>query len=155
MEIRPARVEDVEAVLPLVAKIAALHESWDESRFGARSGVPEMYDGWMRSHAESDESVFLVAEREGRIIAFLIATIEFNIPIYRIEQYGFIHDLWVEEAYRNEGIARSMTMLALERFKSIGVTQVRLDTAAKNEIARGMFAQCGFRESTVEMLCDL
>ena len=155
MEIRAARVEDVEAVLPLVEKIAALHESWDEARFGARPGVSDMYAGWLRHHAEGDESVFLVAEREGQIVAFLIATTEFNIPIYRVEQYGFIHDLWVEEAYRNEGIARAMAMMALEKFKAIGVTQVRLDTAAKNDIARGMFAQCGFRESTVEMLCEL
>ena len=98
MEIRPAREEDVEAVLPLVEKIAALHESWDEGRFGARPGVSDMYAGWLRSHCDSEESVFLVAEREGQVVAFLIATTEFNIPIYRVEQYGFIHDLWVEAA---------------------------------------------------------
>jgi hypothetical protein len=32
---------------------------------------------------------------------------------------------------------------------------VRLDTAAKNDAARGLFAQCGFRESSREMLIQL
>jgi ribosomal protein S18 acetylase RimI-like enzyme len=155
MQIRPARVEDVDQVLPLVQKIVALHEQWDATRFGAREDAADMYDHWLRGRADDDDAVFLVAEREGAIVGFLIATVDNNIPIYTLDRYGFVHDLWVEEAYRNEGVGRSMTMLALEQFKKLGVTQVRLDTAMKNEAARKMFEQCGFRASTVEMLCEL
>src|SRR5581483_6932429 len=100
-------------------------------------------------------SVFLVAEREGRLVAFLIATVEREIPIYRIEEFGFIHDLWVEPEYRNEGIARQMTMLAIEKFREIGVKQVRLDTHAKNDAARALCASCGFRPSVTEMLIEI
>ena len=80
---------------------------------------------------------------------------EREIPIYRIEEFGFIHDLWVEEDYRHEGIARQMVTLAVERFREIGVPQIRLDTAAGNEAARALFAACGFRPSTTEMLIEL
>jgi ribosomal protein S18 acetylase RimI-like enzyme len=69
--------------------------------------------------------------------------------------FGFIHDLWVDPEYRNEGIARQMTMLAIERFREMGVKQIRLDTAAKNDGARGLFASCGFRESMTEMLVEI
>ena len=48
-----------------------------------------------------------------------------------------------------------MVMLAVERFREIGVAQVRLDTAAPNEVARGLFAACGFRPSTREMLLEI
>jgi ribosomal protein S18 acetylase RimI-like enzyme len=78
-----------------------------------------------------------------------------EIPIYRLEEYGFIHDLWVEPEYRNEGIARQLTMLAIERFREIGVKQIRLDTARENEIARNLFSSCGFRVSTIEMLMEM
>jgi ribosomal protein S18 acetylase RimI-like enzyme len=61
----------------------------------------------------------------------------------------------VEEEYRHEGIARQMVMLAVERFKATGARQVRLDTAAPNEAARKLFASCGFRPSTTEMLLEL
>ena len=57
--------------------------------------------------------------------------------------------------YRNEGTARQLVMLAVERFREIGVEQIRLDTAAANEPARALFAACGFRASTVEMLMEL
>ena len=155
MQIRPARVNDVDKVLALVTKIVALHEVWDEVRFAAREDAADMYDHWLRGRVDDDDAVFLIAEREGFVVGFLIATVDNNIPIYKLDRYGFVHDLWVEEMYRNEGIGRSMTMLALERFKALGVTQVRLDTATKNESARAMFAQCGFRTSTVEMLCEV
>ena len=80
--------------------------------------------------------MFLVAEREGRIVAFLIATMVDTIPIYRLEQTGYFHDMWVEPEYRNEGIARRMTMLAIEAFGKMGVTQIRMETATANEPAR-------------------
>jgi ribosomal protein S18 acetylase RimI-like enzyme len=155
MQIRPATPADVPAVLPMVAKIAELHESWDPAKYGYRPNVAEMYRSWMGSRANDPKSVFLVAEREEKLVGFLVATVEREIPIYRLDQFGFIHDLWVEPDYRNEGIARQMTMLAIEKFRAIGVKQVRLDTHAKNDAARALFASCGFRASVMEMLLEL
>ena len=48
-----------------------------------------------------------------------------------------------------------MTMLAVEKFRELGVKQVRLDTHGKNEAARAMFASCGFRASVTEMLIGI
>src|SRR3954452_14093628 len=102
MDIRPATADDVPAVLPMVAALAKLHESWDPAKFGYREHPEEMYRGWLRSRADDPRSVFLVAEREGRVVGFLIGTVEGEIPIYRVKEFGFIHDIWVEPAYRNE-----------------------------------------------------
>ena len=84
-----------------------------------------------------------------------MATVEREIPIYRLQEYAFIHDLWVEEEYRQAGIAKAMVMQAIERFNSIGVKQIRLDTTVVNEAARRLFSSCGFRISTIEMLIEL
>ena len=159
MTIRPAEPQDVSEVLPMVERIAALHERWDPAKYGFVPNVHEMYRGWLASRARDPRSVFLVAQREDaggtRLAGFLVGTVEREIPIYRLEQYGFIHDVWVEPEYRNEGVGRQMTMLAIERFRELGVKQIRLDTAACNEPARGLFASCGFRESTREMLIEV
>jgi ribosomal protein S18 acetylase RimI-like enzyme len=48
-----------------------------------------------------------------------------------------------------------MTMLAIERFRAMGATQVRLETAAANDPARKLFESCGFRSATIEMLLEL
>ncbi|CAN5412274.1 hypothetical protein BH09PLA1_BH09PLA1_27780 [soil metagenome] len=155
MTIRPATPDDVPHVLPMVERICALHESWDPAKYGFLPDIAKMYRGWLTNRAIDDRSVFLVAQREDRIIGFLVGTVEREIPIYRVTEFGFIHDLWVEPDYRHEGIARQMTMLAIESFRTMGVKQIRLDTAAKNDAARGLFASCGFRSSTSEMLLEL
>jgi ribosomal protein S18 acetylase RimI-like enzyme len=155
MEIRPATADDVPGVLPMVEQIGALHESWDPAKYGRLPNFSERYRRWMIAQAQNPTSVFLVAEHEGRLVGFLIGTTDREIPIYRIEQYGFIHDLWVEERYRNEGIGRQMVTLAIERFKQIGASQVRLETAEPNDIARKLFETCGFRTSAVSMLLEI
>jgi ribosomal protein S18 acetylase RimI-like enzyme len=156
MTIRPATPEDVPLVLPMVQRLAELHEQWDPQRYDYLPDPGAMYDRWLRSRAKDSRSVFLVAERDpSRLAGFLIATIEGTIPIYRLTETGFIHDLWVEPEYRNEGIARQMTMLAVERFREKGVKQIRLETAAKNDAARALFTACGFRVSSVEMLLEI
>ena len=163
MQIRPATPDDVPAVLPMVRRIAAFHEQLDPAKYGMRDDPGKKYDRWLRDRANDPRSVFLVADvgpddqsSPGRRLAgFLIATVTDEIPIYRVKEIGFIHDLWVEERYRHEGIARQMTMLAIQRFREIGVPQVRLDTAADNEAARELFRKCGFRASAVEMLLEL
>jgi ribosomal protein S18 acetylase RimI-like enzyme len=157
MQIRPAKPEDVPAVLPMVEKICALHEQWDAAKYSFLPGIAQMYDQWLRERAVRPRSVFLVAETPSpkKIVGFIVGSVEREIPIYRLKEYGFLHDLWVEPEYRNEGIARQMVMLAIEKFTEMGVKQIRCDTAAKNEAARKLFESCGFRSSVVEMLMEI
>lgn len=156
MQIRPAIAADVPQVLPMVRKICAMHEALDPAKYGFLPNVAEMYRGWLTARAADPRSVFLVAEHEpGLLAGFLIATVEREIPIYRLAEFGFIHDLWVEEEYRHEGVGRQLAMEAIERFIQIGVKQIRLDVAAANDPARELFAKCGFRASVTEALLEL
>lgn len=156
MIVRSAKVSDVPAVLPMVASICAMHESWDLAKYGFLPDPASRYEGWLTGLVNNPRAVFLVAEREPqKLAAFLVGTVEREIGIYRLKEFGFIHDLWVEPEYRHEGVARQMAMLAIERFGLIGVKQIRLDTAARNDPARRLFESCGFRPSVVEMLLEL
>ena len=156
MTIRPATAEDVPIVLPMVQRLADLHQAWDPRRYLYVTNVVAMYDRWLRSRAADPRSVFLVAEASPEKLAgFCVAMVEGEIPIYRREEIGFLHDLWVEEDYRHEGVGRQIVMLMLERFNEMGIKQVRLETAATNEAARALFRSCGFRVSTVEMMIEI
>ena len=145
----------------MVDKLAKLHERWDPARYDYKPGTAQMYERWLAARASDPQSVLLVAEHERAsagapgLVGFLVGTIVKPIPIYRIDKFGFIHDLWVDEPYRNEGIARQMTMLAIEQFRAMGATQVRLETATANEAARKLFATCGFRDASIEMLVEI
>jgi ribosomal protein S18 acetylase RimI-like enzyme len=160
MTIRPATPQDVPGVVPLVRKIAAFHEALDAAKYQFRGDPGEMYANWLRSRAEDPRSVFLVAQAgedagKSPLVGFLVSSVEKEIPIYRLREFGLIHDLWVDEEYRNEGVARQMVTLAVERFTQIGVSQVRLYAAWENAPARTLFDRCGFRPSSVEMLIAL
>jgi ribosomal protein S18 acetylase RimI-like enzyme len=162
MLIRPAVPADVPAVLPMVNQICALHESWDWAKYGFLPNPAQRYERWLIQQSKSDRSVFLVAElaatesnETGLLAGFLIGTVEEEIPIYRLDKYGFIHDLWVEPNYRSAGVGRQLVKTAQQRFAHLGVKQIRLDTALANESARRLFQSCGFRISTIEMLDEL
>ena len=51
--------------------------------------------------------------------------------------------------------ATKLVAEAVARFREMGLTQVRLDTAYANDPARSLFRACGFRQSIVEMLVEL
>src|SRR4051812_16863602 len=110
MNIRPATVADVPIVATMVDKLAAVHEAWDAVRYDYKKDAGEMYRRWLNTRADDPKSLFLVAEHERRIsnvpnlVGFIVGTVDKPIPIYRVENFGFIHDLWVDEAYRNEGL---------------------------------------------------
>jgi ribosomal protein S18 acetylase RimI-like enzyme len=161
MEIRPAAPEDVPQVLPMVRKVAAFHEAADPAKYAFRADPGETYRNWLCKRAADPRSVFLVADAraagdpEPRLVGFLVATVEPEVGIYRIPEFGFIPDVWVDERYRHEGIARQLVALAIERFRAIGMKQVRLDVLTGNDPARGLFASSGFRPSVTEMLIEL
>lgn len=163
MEVRPATPDDVPAVLPMVRAVCAFHEKLDPAKYSFRGDPGAMYDDWLHKRATDAKSVFLVADAGQdeldpnlrKLVGFIVGTVTDEIPIYRVQRFGFLHDLWVEERYRHEGIGRQLVTEAVARFREIGVPQVRLDTAFPNEAARSLFAACGFRPSIVEMLTEL
>jgi ribosomal protein S18 acetylase RimI-like enzyme len=160
MIVRTAKSEDIPAVVLMVQKIAEFHQALDAGKYAVRKDVGEMYRRWLGERVPDARSVFLVAEQDvgsapDAVVGFLIATVEREIPIYQLKEFGLIHDLWVDEEYRNEGLARQMVTLAIERFTEIGVAQIRLYAAWPNSPARTLFERCGFRPSSVEMLLQL
>jgi ribosomal protein S18 acetylase RimI-like enzyme len=159
MIIRAATLTDIPAMLPLIANTCAFHQALDSAKYGFLPDPEQRYTSWLNQLMKNSRHLCLVAEdsigSDSALVAFLIATVEREIPIYRVKEYGFIHDLWVEEAYRHQGIARQLVLRAIEHFQQVDVEQVRLDTAANNETARKLFAACGFRVSMVEMLIEL
>jgi len=139
----------------MVSALCEQHRAWDPARYGFLPDILARYANWLPQRAADPRSAFFVAESSARPVGFIVATLEREIPIYAVTEYAFIHDTWVEPAHRRRGIARALTLAALDRFRALGVTQVRLDTAHANESARRLFASCGFRASTIQMLAEL
>lgn len=153
--VRDAIDADVPAILPMVRSICSMHEKLDPPRYAMLPNVVSMYESWLPMRIADGNSVVLVGEADRKIVAFLVASVETNIPIYRLDRFGFIHDVWVEPAWRGRGIAKALALRAVEKFRAIGVKQIRLETATDNPGARALFSSCGFRVANVDMLLDL
>lgn len=154
-KVRAAKPADIPGVLPLVEKTYLFHDRLDPARFGAVPDGAKRYHGWLSRLVDQEDGVFLVAELEHALIGFTIGVMQTDVRIYRVQRIGFLHDLWVEEQHRRGGIGRQLVSEAIDRFKKLGAEQVRLDTAAPNEIARKLFTSMGFRPSAIEMLKEL
>ncbi len=154
MPVRRATTDDVESILPMVGSICAYHTGLDPARYDFLPDVVERYARWLPARATDPRSLLLVAE-DLRPVGFLVATIEANIPVYRTGEFAYIHDVWVEREHRGRGHASGMVCEAVKWFRQSGVAQIRLETAAKNEAARRVFASCGFRVASMEMICTL
>lgn len=153
--VREATASDIPAILPMVRAICSMHEKLDPPRYAMLPGVVAMYESWLRRRIADPNSVVLVGEAGSSVLAFLVAEVESNIPIYRLDRFGFIHDVWVEPAARGAGIGKALALRAIDKFRAMGVRQLRLETAADNPGARALFASCGFRVATIDMLLDL
>lgn len=139
----------------MVGAVCAYHESLDADKFGFLPDVVQRYAQWLPTRATDPQSVLLIAEFQGQPAGFLVGEVLDEIPIYRITRYGFIHDLWVEPACRRQGIGKALVHQAIRQFASMGVCQVRGDTADANPQARSTLQRLGFRPSTREMLLVL
>jgi len=164
MKIRSANQSDIPGILSVIAKVCALHQTWDSAKYGFLPQPERSYEKWLSNLLNNSQDLCLVAEESNQLVAFLIATVEREIPIYTLENYAFVHDLWVEPEFRHAGIARqiverTITPLgnckATAHFTQLGIPQIRLDTAMANAAARKLFENCGFRASTIELLIEL
>lgn len=156
MKIRKATAADVPNVLPMVRRICQQHRDLDRDRYDYVCDPGHAYEDWLVQRASDPRSVFLVAHDEtasgDELAGYVVATIERELAIYRLNEYGYVHDLWVESDARGEGVGRGLIEAAVEAFEKLGVEQVRLETAADNEIARRLYESCGFVTSSIEMM---
>lgn len=151
--VRDATKKDVPAILPLVRAICDLHAAKDPERFAVLDDVLERYSRWLPERVDDSTSVLLVAEDEsGRIVGYLVGTVEPEVPIFWIPKCGWVHDIFVMPEARRLGLGDLLMVRAIKHFEEQGLRQMRLHTGGFNDASRAFFARHGFRQSVIEML---
>jgi GNAT superfamily N-acetyltransferase len=142
-------------VLEMVHELCRMHEAWDPQRFPYLPDVLQRYERWLPQREADPRSVLAVARDGDDVVGFLVASVEREIPIYRLDEFLFVHDMFVELAHRGRGIGKALMSHAVERARVMKVTQIRLDVARANAPARKLFESCGFRIAISEMLREV
>lgn len=155
VRVRSATMEDLPAILPMVGKTCAFHQRIAPAKYPFLPEPEKRYGRWLTAQVNAPRSVFLAAELDGKVVGFLIADVEEEIPIYKVKEFGFAHDMWVEEDARRHGVGKALMLEMVARFRAMGVKQIRLDVVAGNEAAEKLFASIGFAVATKQMIAEL
>lgn len=106
IQIRPMRIDDLEAIVEIDRKI-----------FG--KARPEY---WKKIVVPNDQYPFssLVAELEGKVIGFIVGEVsggKFGVP----DTVGWLTTIGVDPDYQHRGVARKLSDTFIQNLKSVGV----------------------------------
>lgn len=144
--IEGADTDDIDALTDRWIKLAS-----DQRCHGSHLRVREnrlRIREMMVQHVVTDTA--LIARREGTIVGF----ITFGAEVERFQQdvtRGIIHNVYVRESDRNEGIGGALLGAAEAALEAEGVDVVALQTMAKNDAARAFYRRHGYAAHRIEL----
>jgi ribosomal-protein-alanine N-acetyltransferase len=114
-------------------EIVELDESCfaEEFRFDRRS---------MKDYAEARDAISLIAEKDGRIVGFVIVHVDQTAAGWR----GYVVTLDVAAEFRRMGQAARMMQAAERMAVSVGVQQMELHVFTENEAAIRFYERMGY-----------
>ena len=95
-----------------------------------------------------DHQIAWVAKDGEKTVGFLTGAIEDAMPFKTYQQQGHIHNLFVLEAYRGQGIGKRLTRQFIQRCSENNVHRILTDSDDK-EALRRFYTSLGFRISGV------
>ena len=155
MVTRVANSGDFNHVFPMLRQHRLRQQQLDPALYQLHPDAERRFLRWAGEVGEDPRSTLVVAEEQGRLIAFLYAVVERDLPIYVCEQFAVIREWWVEPVFRRHGVGKALIELAVTELSAAGVGQLRVRTAAADTEARALLGHCGFRPGTTEMVKDL
>ena len=147
---------DLPAAATLAGKLVRMHHDFDPLRFLHLPNPEAGYARYFAGELESDGVVLLVAERtsgaeKGAIVGYAYGRLEPRSYNELLDACGKLHDVYVDEAARGNGLGEELVVGIVTRLTAKGAPRVLLLTATKNEAAQHLFTKLGFRTTMLEM----
>jgi ribosomal protein S18 acetylase RimI-like enzyme len=155
IRIRPATQSDEAALGRYGAALMRQHHAADPRRFLLTERPESGYGRFLASLLGDPDCLVLVAERADEVVGYVYAEVEPMSWRDLRGPCGFVHDVYVDESSRHQGIGRDLVLAAIQWAKAKGMPQIVLSTGSKNQPAQGLFDRLGFRPTMIEMTLDL
>lgn len=137
--IRRAGLADLDA-------LAALFDAY--RRFHAQPGDPGRARDFLRERMQRNESVVLIATRNGIAVGFTQLYRMFSSV--RTARIWILNDLFVAEDVRRGGIARALLDAAAQFGRENGAARIMLETGRDNAAARALYRAAGWGEDVTQ-----
>jgi GNAT superfamily N-acetyltransferase len=159
--IRDARHEDLPAVGQLAGQLVRMHNAYDPARWMLVDGVEAGYARFFASQLDTRDTIILVAEDEqigeqtGDIVGYAYAGLEDRNWAELRDACARLHDVFVLERVRRQGLASRMLRECIQRLTTLGAPLAVTTTAFQNEASQALLRSLGFRPAALEMAMDL
>ena len=97
---------------------------------------------------QQDESVILIAEREGQALAFTQLFPSFSSV--RAGRSWILNDLYVDAGTRRRGVARALLDASAAFARGDGAAGISLETTQDNAAARALYRAAGWNEDATQ-----
>jgi len=156
--IRKAKLKEVPEIVKLWKEFMKDHREIINSRTKyftvyqeMKKSAPDNFKSYVSRNIRSKNGTVFVAEDNGKLAGYSLIIIKKNIPIFKVEKYGYINDLFVKKAYRRQKIASQFKELAIKWFKDKGIKHAGITVHTNNPKAHAIYNKWGFRDFHQEL----
>jgi GNAT superfamily N-acetyltransferase len=133
VEVRSAREDEVEELLPLMRAYCEFYES-SPSDDGLRTMLATLI-------AEPSQGAVFIARDGGRAVG--VATLDWKWSSLKGARMGYLEDLFVDPDARGKGIADALIEICAERCRELGMPAMQWATAPDNNRAQQVYDRTG------------
>ncbi len=138
IEIRPARTDEIEEMLPLIRAYCEFYETEPDD-----DGLRRMFETLI---TEPSQGAVFIARDDGRAVAF--ATLDWKWSSLKAARLGYLEDLFVDPEARGRGIADALIQVCADRCRELGMTAMQWLTAPDNHRAQKVYNRAGADSGT-------
>ena len=115
---------------------------WDE--LSEEEHRDEMFD----IYEHTDTQLVLVAEKDGRLVGFLEASIRPFVEDCETDNVGYLEGWFVEPGFRRYGIGRDLVRAAERWARKKGCTEMASDAEIGNDLSLAAHLKLGYEETS-------
>ncbi len=135
IKIRKAHEGDIDTIFNLWIESMKYHEKLDSFTFGFDIQGAEAGKKFIREQYSKDTTILLIAEKNEKIVGYLLGEIRERLPFQKLHRTGYIFDIVVLEKERRKGIGTGLLEKAFDFFKDKNIGTVMLNVSEKNRSA--------------------
>ena len=149
LTIRDATKEDIQTIADYCIALLEQHYELD-TNFKPNDKARESYFSFLIEAIESDKNKVLVAEINNCVIGYALGEIHKKPPVFALEKYGFISDVYIIDKFRKQGISKQLFKELYLWFEKKGLSLVELSVHLKNKGAAKTFEKAGFQQYMIK-----
>jgi GNAT superfamily N-acetyltransferase len=138
VEIRPARTEEIEEMLPLIRAYCEFYETQPND-----DGLRKMFETLIN---DPSQGAVFIARDEGKAVGF--ATLDWKWSSLKAGRIGYLEDLFVDPETRGKGIADALIEVCADRCRELGMPAMEWLTAPDNHRAQKVYDRTGADSDT-------